>query len=118
MTIWKDVAYAIRRLAARRGFLALALLTLTLGIGVNATIFTFVNGFLVRPLPVAEPNRLATLGFHRDLSNSVSYPDYLDIRDRNQVFSSVTALRVMPMALSFSNFEQAGANREKPTGSE
>jgi predicted permease len=105
VTLWKDLVYAIRRLVARRGFLALALITLTLGIGVNATIFTFVNGFLVRPLPIVEPNRVFSLVFRGEW-NAVSIPDYKDIRDRNQVFSSVAALRVMPMALSIAGHNE------------
>ncbi len=101
MSLWKDLVYAIRRLATRRGFLFVALATLTLGVGVNATIFTFVNGFLLKPLPVAEPSRLYSLVFNADRGNGTSYPDYRDIRDRNQVFSDLATMRVMPMAVSF-----------------
>src|SRR5579862_6301035 len=101
MSLWKDLVYAIRRLTARRGFLFVALATLTLGVGVNATIFTFVNGFLLKPLPVAEPSRLYSLVFNADRGNGTSYPDYRDIRDRNQVFSDLATMRVMPMAVSF-----------------
>ncbi len=100
MTFWRDLVYAFRRLLARPGFLAIALITLTLGVGVNAAIFTLVNGFLVRPLPVFEPNRMATLVFGKASETGLSFPDYADIRDRNQAFSSVAAMRVMPMALS------------------
>jgi predicted permease len=103
-TFWKDLIYATRRLLARPGFLAVTLMVLTLGVGVNAAIFTFINGLLVRPLPVAEPSRLATLAFNAaGMSQGMSFPNYLDIRDRSQVFSSVAAMRVMPMALSLAN---------------
>jgi predicted permease len=101
MPLWSDLVYATRRLLSRPAYCAIALATLALGVGLNATIFTFVNGFLLRPLPVADPGRLFTLSFGKSAGEpSVSYPTYLDIRDRNQVFSSYAALRVMPMALS------------------
>lgn len=106
MPITKDFVYATRRLLRKSGFLVIALATLALGVGFNATIFTFANGFLVRPLPVADPEHLVTLNFGKGQpAPNVSYPDYLDIRDRNQVFSSYAAGRIMPMALS-----RTGAN--------
>lgn len=110
MTLWRDVVYATRRLLGKPGFLVVALLTLALGVGFNASIFTFVNAFLIRPLPVEHPDRLMSLDYRADRSTAVSFPDYLDIRDRNQVFTGVAAIRPMPMALSISNSEQAGTN--------
>ncbi len=104
MSSWKSLVYALRRLRSRPGFLAIAIITLSLGIGVNAAIFTFVNGLLLRPLPVREPDRLATLMSDKAASRqNISFPDYLDIRDRNQVFSTVSAIRTMPMALTVTN---------------
>lgn len=101
MTLWKDVIYATRRLLAKPGFLIIALLTLALGVGFNAAIFTFINGFLVKPLPIADPNRVVSLNFmHHQSSPSGSFPDYLDIRDRNQVFTGLAAMRVAPIVLS------------------
>ncbi len=110
MTLWRDVVYATRRLLAKPGFLVVALLTLALGVGFNASIFTFVNAFLIRPLPVDRPDRLMSLDYGERRNSTVSFPDYLDIRDRNQVFTGVAAIRPMPMALSVSNGGQAGAN--------
>ena len=101
MPLWKDVIYATRRLARKPGFLVTALVTLALGVGFNAAIFTFVNAFLIKPLPIADPGRVVTLNFGKISSApQSSYPDYLDIRDRNQVFSGIAAMRAMPMALS------------------
>lgn len=101
MPLFHDVLYAVRRLTGRPAFVAIAFLTLALGIGLNATMFSFVNFFLLRPLPVQEPGRVFSLSFGRsgDTPN-VSFPDYVDIRDRNQVFTSVAVARAMPMALS------------------
>jgi len=101
MAMWKDVVYATRRLLGKPGFLVIALLTLALGVGFNAAIFTFVNAFLIQPLPIAAPHRVVTLNFtHRQSSPAASFPNYLDIRDRNQVFSSLAAMRIAPMVLS------------------
>src|SRR5579884_3341099 len=100
MGIFGDLRYAARRLSQRPGFLITALLTLAIGIGFNVLSFGFVNTFLLRPLPIAHPDRVVSLAFGRDSGTNDSWPNYLDIRDRNKVFSSVAALRVMPFALS------------------
>jgi predicted permease len=78
-----DLRYASRRLLASPGFTAAALLTMTIGIGANSTIFTIVNGLMLRPLAVSEPERLVevyTTGSD-GLPATSSYADYLDYRD-------------------------------------
>src|SRR5581483_11786834 len=71
---------------------AVAILSLALGIGANTTIFTLLNAILLRPVPVAEPDRIAALNTI-DQSNpgllNTSFPNFKDYRDRNQVFSSL-----------------------------
>ncbi len=96
-TFQKDVQYAIRNLMNARGFAAIAILTLALGIGVNTAMFSVVNAVLLRPLPFRDPQKLFAIGEYDtrrgDLSGlgSVSYPDMEDIRRRNHSFEEVAA---------------------------
>ena len=89
---FNDLRYGLRALARNRGFASVAILSLALGIGANTTIFTLLNAVLLRPLPVAEPERLAAVNILDSSSPGYlpcSYPNYKDYRDRNQVFSSL-----------------------------
>jgi len=88
----EDLRYGLRTLAKSRGFALVAMLSLALGIGANTTIFTFINAIFLRPLPVADPSRLAAM-FTLDPRIPgyllCSYPNYKDYRDQNQSFSSL-----------------------------
>lgn len=91
-----DLRYGLRTLAQNPGFAAIATLMLALGIGANTSIFTFVNAYLLRPAPFPEAERLAFLTqtrLDRNLGGSASWPDYLDWRAQNQVFTEMAALR-------------------------
>ena len=92
MGLVDDLRYALRALAKNRGFAAVGILSLALGIGANTTIFTLLHAILLSPLPVREPERLAAV-FTVDSKAPgyflSSYPNYRDYRDRNQVFSSL-----------------------------
>ena len=81
-----DVRYGLRALLARPGFLAAAMLTLALGIGANAAVFSVIHTLLLKPLPFADSERLVDVynsypGNGLPIAN-VSIPDYLDRRDQ------------------------------------
>lgn len=90
-TLLQDLRYAVRTLVKSPGFAAVAILSLALGIGVNTAIFSFVNAVLLRPLPVASPDRLMFVYSGRSDAPYItaSYPDYVDFRDRNEVFTGL-----------------------------
>jgi predicted permease len=97
--ILRDVRFGFRVLAKNPGFTCIAVLTLALGIGANAAIFSFVYAALLRPLPYSKPAQLLTLGSYRpqqagagplDPQNWVaSYPDYLDWAHQTKAFQSL-----------------------------
>lgn len=90
-----DLRYAVRMLRKRPGFTAAAVIVLSLGIGANTAIFSLVNALLLKPLPIRQPTQLLGI-FSRnakkpDSYRAFSYPNYLDLRERNPVFSNVLA---------------------------
>ncbi len=92
-----DVRYAIRQLRANPGFTAVAVLSLALGIGVNSTIFTIVNGFLLKPLPVADIEELVEVftSGTSDSFNLSSNLDYIDYRQEVDAFEGLAANMTM-----------------------
>ena len=95
-TIWQDVRYGVRMLARSRGFTTLAVLSIALGIGVNTTIFSFVNAALLRPLPMPRSGELVRLWD----GMASSYPDYIAYRDEGEVFAGLAAYAQRPMSLT------------------
>jgi macrolide transport system ATP-binding/permease protein len=96
---WQDLRYGCRMLAASPGFTTVAVLSLAIGIGANCAIFSFADALLFRPLPVARPGEVFTVGSTSSLealnasSLVSSYPDYVDIRDRSKSFDGLSAFR-------------------------
>jgi hypothetical protein len=101
-TLLQDLKYGLRTLVKNPGFTAMAVLTLALGIGANTAIFSLLYAVLLRSLPVHEPNQLvlfgkgrasgSTNGFPSESMQLFSYPFYREFRNKNQVFSEVTAV--------------------------
>src|SRR6185436_13579607 len=112
-TLLRDIRYGVRTLAKSPGFSALAVMTLALGIGVNAAMFSLANGFLWKGPAVKEPARLAVI-FAKNRAdgsfNDFSYADYVDFREARDVFDGV--IGYYPMACSLSH----GAANERLWG--
>src|SRR2546425_6971863 len=100
--LWQDLRYAVRMMGKTLSVTALVVVVLALGIGANAAIFSVVNAALLRPLPYADPDKLVRLS--EDSPNvpqmSISYPNFLDWREQNKVFSGIAALQFRSLNLT------------------
>ena len=110
----QNLRYALRQLRKYPGFTAIAVLTLAVGIGANAAIFSLVDQVLLKQLPVYEPDRLVQLKFvgsdtgHTDSYGGAnelyfSYPMYRDLRDQNSVFSGILAMFPRQVGMQWKN---------------
>lgn len=102
-TVFQNIRFALRQLRKYPGFTAVAVLTLAVGIGANAAIFSLVDQVLLKRLPVPEPDRLVMLKFTGSDTGHTSsygggsdlyfsYPMYCDLRDQNQVFAGMLSM--------------------------
>jgi predicted permease len=93
--VLKDVKYAVRMLAKNPGFTTVAVCSLAIGIGANSAVFSFADALLLRPLPVMKPSGIVTVNpsapGNFGGNTTVSYPDYVDFRDRNRSFEGLIA---------------------------
>jgi predicted permease len=98
----KDIRYAVRGLIKRPGFVAIAMITLALGIGANTAIFSLVNTVLLRSLPVDRPNEIVSVAVRGkdDSMSAFSYLNYKDFRDKNDVLAGLLVYRFVPLSLS------------------
>jgi len=98
--LWQDVQYAVRMLKKQPGVVVIAVLTIALGIGVNASIFSILNSLLLRPLPAPDADSLVSL--YQKVSSTknraviggqyrFSYPEYVGYRDQNRVLNGLAA---------------------------
>jgi predicted permease len=103
-SLGRDLAYGLRTLGKNSGATAIAVLSIGLGIGANATIFSMVSRFVLRPAPMGDPTTLLNLQTTQDGSeccNSFPYPVYTDLRDQAQSFSGVAAFdELIPASIS------------------
>ena len=99
-----DLRIGVRGLARRPAFTATAVLTLSIGIGATAAVATVMNGLLFQPLPVPDPEELvvvAQLDEHTaEFPHELSYPEYLDYRERSDVFEGLAAYTLAEGLLS------------------
>jgi len=97
-TLLEDLRYSLRVLLKSPGFTITAVLTLTLAIGANAVVFGVLNALVLRPLNVPEAERLFVVQHGSDVA-SHSYPDYLDLRQRNRSFDDVAVFAISQSGL-------------------
>jgi len=88
-----DLKLAFRKLAKSPGFALTAIATLALGIGANAVVFSVLNALVLRPINVPHAQNLFMV--QRFQYPSQSYPDYVDLRDRNRTFESMLSFNIM-----------------------
>jgi len=113
--IFHDLRYSLRSLIKHRTFTAAALLTLTLGIGINTSVFTLLYSLAFRPLPVKNPDRVVNVyqilegEFSRQVEGNVallSYPEYVNYRDRVVGLSGLAASTDAKLYLGGNNVER------------
>ncbi len=106
----QDLRYGVRVLKKKPGFTTIAILTLSLGIGVNTAIFSVINSILLRPLPYEDPEGLVQLWEvspqQRGTNNTFSFslPNFVDWREQNQSFEHIAAY--MNRSLNYTGGEQ------------
>jgi putative ABC transport system permease protein len=99
----QDVRYALRNLSRSKGFATVAILCLGFGIGLNATIFSLIDGVLLKPYPYTDPDRILVVGEQKPKTNDEAGLSYLDMRDWNEtnsVFSTITAVSGRSLTIS------------------
>ncbi|MGA7108297.1 MAG: ABC transporter permease [Terracidiphilus sp.] len=91
--MFDDLKLAMRQLRKSPGFVLTAIVTLALGIGANAVVFSVLNALILRPVNVPHAQNLYMV--QRSVSPSQAYPDYLDLRDRNRTFENLVTFMII-----------------------
>ncbi|HEX3472396.1 MAG TPA: ABC transporter permease, partial [Silvibacterium sp.] len=102
-TLIQDVRFSLRMLRKSPGFTLVAVFTLALAIGANAVVFSIMNTLILRPLNVPRAESLYAIERGSDQAINHSFPDYLDLRDRNRSFEDLVAYNVTGAALDTGN---------------
>jgi predicted permease len=105
----QDLRYTVRTLRKSPGFLAVAVLSLALGIGANTVVFSIVNTMLLRGLPVRSPGRIYFIQGNSFPNHS--FPNYRDLRDRNTAFSGLIGYRTTQMGVETGVNNSGGPRR-------
>jgi putative ABC transport system permease protein len=101
--LYQDIRYALRNLSRSKGFATVAILCLGFGIGLNATIFSVIDGVLLKPYPYPDPDRILVVGEQKARSTDQAGLSYLDMRDwndANTVFSTIAAVSGRSMTVA------------------
>src|SRR5215831_7805593 len=96
---WHDIRFALRLLRKSPGFTLVAIATLAVAIGANAVVFSALDAFLLRPLSVPESQSLYGLQFGGGHRGALSYPNYVDFRDRNRSFDGLAMYQMTRVGL-------------------
>jgi predicted permease len=94
--ILRDLRYAIRTFSRSRVFAVSAIVSIALGVGINALVLSVVNSMLFKPLPVADPDRVVFVQPGGEIP-AHSFPDYRDLRDRNATLEGIAGYRITRM---------------------
>src|SRR5713101_6966263 len=102
--VWKDVRYAARVLTKAPGFSPVVVLSLALGIGANTAIFSLVNAYFLRPMPVEAPDRLVAIYLTSPHWGSavgdLSYPDLMDYRKAETGLADLMGSTGLPLSMT------------------
>ena len=90
----QDIRYALRNLSRSKGFATVTILCLGFGVGLNATIFSLIDGVLLKPYPYTDPDRILVVGEQRRNTDEagLSYLDMRDWKEANSVFTTIAAV--------------------------
>jgi len=102
-SLWQDLRFAARMLRKSPGFATVAVVTLAVAIGANAVVFGVLNALVLRPLHVPHAESLWGIERGSDLAVNQSYPDYLDLRERNRSFEDLAAYNVAGVGIDTGN---------------
>jgi len=103
-SLWQDARHSLRVFAKNPVFTAIAVVSIALGTGANVAIFSAADAILLRPLPVAHPSELVTIGSNEKravaAASVTSYPDYVDLRERAKSFDGLIAFTSRTAAIA------------------